>query len=486
MPFFSTAQRRSNKEQKPPHTKIRGLKEAGRRSNSDQAEVNPPFHRTKKKYPYRRTGASTDIKASNDESDEAPPLPPPASKLEAGLPRFGPIYGDDTEAYRTAKHLAWGHILIGDSEGHYLSSISRIQATAVEFYDPTVKEKMKLASYEFVQRMARDGCFFLQLALHVLGCGDLLGYSDEHPYFGKHTDIDSDYWIRAMFTVGNQIPHVVIRALAKQAFFRKAIKKGIERGTLRQPPKGLPKLMLYLTVVEPEDNNKPRRLISSLYSTLTFQEPPPRLPDAPTDLLHALHSYFLGSRNDPVYSEIKEFRDLEAGREQDEEIRFPSAGELLKSSIRLRKGKNGIANIHFQNLYFRSYLYVPPFIINAHTEHVLRTLTSYEQNLDDNDREVTAYLRFIRDLAQTYKSFKILEKKGIIQVEEEELKYTVVDMLNKFVASQKCNYTISFRHIRNKIKDYGGPPWGLISFLLGVFTFVQTLFTVLSYFRPPK
>lgn len=379
-----------------------------------------------------------------------------SAALEARLPRFGPVYGKDILAIQTAKDLAWEHILQveDDTEDDYLSSIMKIQTEAMESYDTT---RLKPGS-EFQWMMLKDGCFFLHLALYILGAGPHLRYSDQHPYFGK--DRDSSYWIPSMFFVGNQIPYVVISALLKHKFFQNVI-HGCK---WRRPPQDPAKLVLYRIVVEPELNT-------------------PALLSPRSDILHALHCLLLGpGNNDPLYSEMKEFPDLEAGGD-DNHIRFPSAGELLKSGIWLRKAHKGITNIHFRNLIIHARLYVPPLTIDNDTEHVLRSLASYEQNLNESDREVTAYFRFMRDLAPTYKDFKILERSGIIEVKENESKYTMLITLNQLVASHKCNFTLNFRDTRRKIAEYEKPPWGIISLLVGLITMVNTTFAVLSYFK---
>lgn len=418
------------------------------------------------------------LKLRDDDNDNAEAGP--TSNLEeeevSKLARFGPMYGDDTEANRKAKASAWDHILgksrAGDGDETrqiYLSSIRRIEKEAMESYDgvfPSEKPKS-----EFRWMMVRDGCFFLQLALHILGAGDLLDYPAQNPYFGKKSDSTS--WIPAMFFVGNQIPYVVIRALMKQSFFQDVIR----RGRWQCPTDNLAKLVLYLAVVEPE---RPcPRLLSKL-----MMIKPRRLPESPSNILHILHALLLGpGDNDPVYSEMKEFHDLEAGSE-DSSIKIPSAGELYKLGIKLRKSEAGISSIRFKNLGYAAYLHLPPFIVDAHTEVMLASLANHERSLSKSDREVTAYLRLMRDLVRTYKDFKILEKKGIIQVKEEKLKGGMVHMLNNLVTTHNSTFTLSFRQIRHKIKDYGGPPWRLISIILGVLAIVQTIFTVLSYFIP--
>ncbi|KAH6788426.1 hypothetical protein C2S53_011757 [Perilla frutescens var. hirtella] len=399
---------------------------------------------------------------------------------ESNMARFGPVYEEnETDANSKAKQSAWDHIVDKKSDGDeaklkkvYERSIADIEGEAIGSYDP----RMKLKPCEsFRWMMVRDGCFFLHIALHILGAWDVLGYPPQHPYFGKKSDSSS--WLPAMFWVGNQIPCVVIRALMKQTFFQTVI----EKGRWKCPTDDLEKLALYITVVEPE-LERPKRMG-------IFQRKPAQFRDGepPSNILDALHSLVLGSGdNDPIHAEMKEFRDLEAGR-GDRKIKIPSAGELNKSGISLRMAKgSGITNIRFQNLGFCAYLYLPPFTINANTERIFTVLASYELNLNESDREVTSYLRFMRDLSHTYKDFKILQRKGIIQVKDDELKGTMVSMLHKIIHSHRSRLTLNFRHTRRKLEDYGGPPWRLISFFLGVLAVVQTIFTILSYFFPHK
>ncbi|KAH6834674.1 hypothetical protein C2S53_019816 [Perilla frutescens var. hirtella] len=414
-------------------------------------------------------------------------LKSPDDNPEPGLARFGPVYGEDTEANVKAKDSAWKHILeksgVDEAERVYMRSIADIEQQALDSYDRAVVEKLKLKrGKEFRRMMVRDGCFFLQLSLHVLGAAELLDYSEQNPYFRKGSDSSS--WIPAMFFVGNQIPCAVIRALMKQDFFKNVIDGGSKTGMWQRQrqrwtdEKDLTKLVLYQMVVEPELEKRVGFFSKSRHESRE---------SAPSNILHALHSSLLGpGDNDPIYSEMKEFHDLEDGRE-DSDVKIPSAGELHKLGITLRKAKsNGITNIHFQNRVFWARLELPPLTIDSHTKDLLTSLAKHEQNLSESDREVTAYLRFMRDLAPTYKDFKILEKKGIIHVKDEELKRNMVHMLDNIVTTHKSSFTLNFRQTRRKITGYGGPPWRLISIALAVLTIVQTIFTVLSYFIPRK
>ncbi|KAI3459546.1 hypothetical protein Pfo_016209 [Paulownia fortunei] len=407
-------------------------------------------------------------------------------ELEATLPRFGPSYGEDTEAFKAAKKEAWLHVLnkTPDEEqstvsGIYLSAIKRIEKEARDTYAPAIVNRLMRSQFQWM--MIIDGCFFLQLALYILGGSEQLGYPEKHVYFGTPNDREISRWIKAMFFVGNQIPCVVIRELMKQSFFQEVIKKGTWN-----LPSDLPKMVLYLLVVLPELE---RNGLSSsgLFSNLIGQKRAPYFREPPSDLLHGFHCLVVGPGNDPMDFETEDVPDLEAGPEDlDRNNRFPSATELKQSGITLKRAKRGIREIHFSRRFFLfAYLYVPPFTFDGDTELMLRYLKSYEieQQLIKSKREVTAYLRFMRDLIQTQKDVNILESKGIIEVKKKDHKDKLPGMLSRLGASGEITFTQNLRLTRLQLIDYSRPPWHLLSLALFL-TVVQTVFTILSYFLP--
>lgn len=379
---------------------------------------------------------------------------------------FGPTYGKDTELNQKAKDSAWLHIVDKKrgSRNDYMRSIEEVGKEAMDCYDTSIVDGSTGVTDEFVELMAKDGCFFLQLALHILGAGALLSYPPSNPYLAEQSDSSS--YIPAMFFIGNQIPYVVINALMKQSFFREVIRNG----KWNHYPKNevdLAKLALYRTVVEPQ-----------LSAKAAERQPPP------SNVLEALHNLLLGSRTKNPISPTRDLQDPEIGIE-DNETKFPNVGELKKSGIRLRKAKRGVTNIQFSNYFFLTYLHVPPLTIDGLTKDLLTSLVDFEQLVSESDRGVTAYIRFINELAPTYRDFVILRDKGIIHVKDEKLKSTiVVRMLDNLITPNKSNFTPNLRLIRRKIEHHKRPPWGIIGGIISFFTIVQTVLAIVAYVKP--
>lgn len=148
------------------------------------------------------------------------------------IPRFsfGPMYGTGHESVEATKERAWEHVEKNSSERD--SSVLReIYSGAIRKVEKEAKltyaVKTSGTAYEFRWMMIKDGCFFLQLALLILGTRpDHLHYPTNDPIFGsEQKKKDIKMWIESMFFVGNQIPLVVLKELMSQEFFQKVIAK---------------------------------------------------------------------------------------------------------------------------------------------------------------------------------------------------------------------------------------------------------------------
>ncbi|KAL0293783.1 UNVERIFIED_CONTAM: hypothetical protein Scaly_2575400 [Sesamum calycinum] len=130
---------------------------------------------------------------------------------------------------------AWEHVQKNSDErpavtiGIYTSAVRLIEEEAKSCYADDGVTK-SLTGPQFREMMIEDGCFFLQLALYLLGGSQQLGYPADHDIFSKRSNHprfrEVKNWIEAMFLVGNQIPLVVLKELIKQSYFQKVIKAG--------------------------------------------------------------------------------------------------------------------------------------------------------------------------------------------------------------------------------------------------------------------
>ncbi|XP_027164719.1 uncharacterized protein LOC113764877 isoform X2 [Coffea eugenioides] len=258
-------------------------------------------------------------------------------KLQVSHPRFGPFYRED-ESEVSGKKEAWDKVLekSGDKNRtieNYLFATRRIEKRARASYADAGRVLHNLTESQFRWMMIEDGCFFLQLALFILGVSSKqLGYPDNHIIFGKKkTKEDVNSWIEAMFFVGNQIPLVVLNEFMKQSFFQKILNQ-----VNSETPSQLPKRILYELLVLPAREHVTNQTVAS---------PKPRGEERqPTDLLHALHSFML----DPARSlsnvnlveadtgdvDLGDSRGVHGAKNL-----TLSASELNKKGIRFRKVK---------------------------------------------------------------------------------------------------------------------------------------------------
>lgn len=418
------------------------------------------------------------------------------SKLEESLPRFGPCYGRDQPSMLDTKRKSFEHVLkksLPDNPSKaredFLLIIRRREQEAKKLYG----DKLDCSHSEFRRMMAHDACFFLQLALLILGGREQLGYPLNDVIFGtKQNTKDAKRWIESMFFVGNQIPLLLLRELTGVKFFKDLI----ENRNWEPPPRSsLCKVVLYELLISPEQHQD------------QYQ---------PCDLLHSLHNLILGPGPPKKKSSIQELDldiDLQAGDQRSstaggslgeldrrrtsddggDRRDFLSATELNELGISVMKlgSGGGVRSISFNSYYFGAVLYLPafPVHIDDDVEMIFRTLIVYEasQNPEENrgTGEVSSYIRFMSDLIRTPRDVKLLQKKGIFQVPRNNPDYDddLPEMLRR-LSNKETPLSHDFRILKRKIRDYSGPPWSQIKNILNVvalLTLLQTVFTILSY-----
>ncbi|KAL3506208.1 hypothetical protein ACH5RR_031590 [Cinchona calisaya] len=412
-------------------------------------------------------------------------------KLQPSHPRFGPFYRED-ESEVSGKKAAWDKILEKSPDNKnktlesYLSAMRRIEKEARDAYGgDKILYNYNLTQSEFRWMMIQDGCFFLLLALLILGVSpNQLGYPDKHIIFGKKdNEEDVKRWIESMFFVGNQIPLVVLNELMKQSFLQ-AIVQRVKNWEI---PSDLSKKILYNLLVLPA--------LEYANNQVTITSP------LPVDLLDALHRLMIGPGDlismDLVENETTE-DDLEAGAEKgyskgDISI---SATELSKKGIHFGiVEEGGCTEIDFKDYFLFPRLYLPTFTVDDDTELLCKSLKYYEISQKHCNGEgkmsqvMRSYLQFMNDLICTYEDVKILEKRGIIRANNPYTKEKLPMMLNKLAGKDKKTTTHKLHMLRIKLRDYNIAPWEkfkIVAILLFVFTVIQTFLAALSYIKPPK
>ncbi|KAK4427857.1 hypothetical protein Salat_1554700 [Sesamum alatum] len=422
---------------------------------------------------------------------------------------FGPIYFSKGDS--SAKEEAWQIVLENSPGGSaateeiYVSAIRRIEKSARDCYADGAADH--LTGSQFRRMMIMDGCFFLQLALYVLGGSQQLGYPSDHAMFVKTNKSprfrDVKDWIEAMFFVGNQIPLVVLKKLMKQHYFQKVIKEG-----KWEQPSELSRKALYELLLLPElEDLSPIawRAVKGLWGKVSASRMHWLQQQQPTDLLHGLQLLVLGPELDQkgeeeeeedIDDDEQENQDLEAQHEQanssdaiDETI-SSSATDLKQAGIHFLLSRGiGSRGIRFTNTMFLCHgypiLHLPPILMEDDTELMFQCLRNYEmsQKLDASKREVCSYLRFMSELIRTPDDAKLITDNGIVQGKVKR-KHKLPGILRGLTSKETYNQNL--RIVKLKISDYSPPIWKkywhIISFGL-IITLLQTVYTILPYYK---
>lgn len=408
------------------------------------------------------------------------------AKLPVSFLRFGPVYYDATasDSLEMAEEEAWKHILDNSPNGGndhdkkiediYLDAFRWVENGARACYEDSVLERLSESQFQWM--MIKDGCFFLQLVLFILGASKELGYPNDHVTFGIKKKLGRKVvqgWIKSMFHAGNQIPLPVLNEFMKQDFFQDVVKK---HGKWERPTDLLSKKVLYDLLVLPAilyaNNNNNR------HSSVSEEQP--------SDILHGLQNLVLGpkiSRNDSDEEDDddsdeeeddddEEGRDLEHGAtsNNDRGNAGNDSEELCVSGLR-RKGiyfwksnngaGNGIRGIRFKNRILFPGLYLPRIQLNQETELLFRNLKYYEMCQQGGQDEVRSFLGLMNKLISTREDIKHLSSKGILEISKpqygekfirmlQNLSETVTDRNHRHVLQQLRDYSFSFRCLKFK------------------------------------
>ncbi|CAA3029128.1 Hypothetical predicted protein [Olea europaea subsp. europaea] len=397
--------------------------------------------------------------------------------------RFGPIYCNDESSNLRFRDAAWQHLLKNSPDRAavtteiYMSAMRKIEEEARATYDDGVVDH--LSGPEFRWMMIKDGCFFLQLVLYVLGGAQQLGYPPDHSIFCQKTNYkDIEEWIEAMFFVGNQIPFAVLKELMKQSYFKNVIEKG-----KWEQPSDLGRTALYeLLLLPAQEVPDSRKVFASRVNWLQQQQA--------SDLLHGLQLLILGPKYEGEAEEEEEEKDLEAQHDIDNKISW-SATELRKVGIHFRRlnRANGSRGIIFTNSMWRCkaypILYLPHFLVGDDTELMFQNLRRYEisQKLDQSKQEVSTYLLFMSELIRTPGDAKLIRSRGIIQGTFKH-NLELPRILRRL--DLDGSYNKNLRRVKLQINDYSPPLWTkywqIVSFVF-ILTILQTVYSILQFYR---
>jgi hypothetical protein len=176
---------------------------------------------------------------------------------------------------------------------------------------------------------------------------------------------------------------------------------------------------------------------------------------------------------------------------------IPSVTELVQAGVKFRVGdKKNRLNVTFRN----GVMTIPQLFIFAETEPFYRNLIAFEQCDPSRDFKITSYAKFLDDLINTSKDVDFLKHQRILKVylSTEE----VASIFNKLYSDANVGsflYSDLYREVnayfrrpwnrwRAALKhDYFNSPWTSLSVIativIIVFTFLPTLYSILSYYR---
>ncbi|ESR33817.1 hypothetical protein CICLE_v10005120mg [Citrus x clementina] len=186
------------------------------------------------------------------------------------------------------------------------------------------------------------------------------------------------------------------------------------------------------------------------------------------------------------------------GCRRDDVYRIQEAGIEFRK-VEVDKDDDSLFDIKFEN----GVMKMPSLEISDATETIFRNLIAYEQcSQDINLKHVIDYVKFLNCLIKTSKDAELLRRCGIINnlLGDDEV---IVTLLNKLCEGVVLGERFYYQEVVNKVvlhcsrrrnkwmaklrHNYFNNPWAIISFLAAVLllllTFVQTLFSVLSYYQ---
>ncbi|KAL9349450.1 hypothetical protein Peur_056705 [Populus x canadensis] len=208
-----------------------------------------------------------------------------------------------------------------------------------------------------------------------------------------------------------------------------------------------------------------------------------------------------GWRNSSVI--ISTTPDSTESQEDNDRYFIRNAKELQEAGIKFKKreGSRRLVDVDFSE---NGTIEIPCLRIYDTTESLFRNLVAYEQCSQRKHLYVTDYITLMDCLINSQEDVQILRHSGIIEngLGDDGM---VCSLFNKLGINVELSHPLYFYY--NKVfdgvkehcnrkrnvwlaklkNDYFNSPWALLSFLAAValllFTLVQTVFTVMSYFQ---
>lgn len=183
---------------------------------------------------------------------------------------------------------------------------------------------------------------------------------------------------------------------------------------------------------------------------------------------------------------------------------IPSATELKKAGVRLKKSKNSsnsLLDIGFSN----GTMEIPPLQIFDDTKYLFANLLAFEQCDPKTNFDVTVYAAFMDCLMSSSEDARLLRANGILinrMSADQDPAHFFSRICNQIRYGQDHNY---LRRVFAEVNEYHeskwhqrgagvvcdnfrNPPWAIFaviaSVVLLIFIFLQTFFTIFPHFKP--
>jgi hypothetical protein len=180
---------------------------------------------------------------------------------------------------------------------------------------------------------------------------------------------------------------------------------------------------------------------------------------------------------------------------------IPSVIELVQAGVKFKAGNRN--NSPFDVTFKDGVMTIPPLKVWEDARSICRNFIAFEQCDPSKDFEMTSYAKLLADLINNDQDADFLKDKGILNLYlGTEDVASIFKSLYSDASVGAFLYSDLYREVnaycrrpcnrwRATLKrDYFGNPWAIISlmaaFLILVFTFSQTLYSVLSYYKRPS
>ncbi|KAE8123927.1 hypothetical protein FH972_018842 [Carpinus fangiana] len=176
---------------------------------------------------------------------------------------------------------------------------------------------------------------------------------------------------------------------------------------------------------------------------------------------------------------------------------IPSVIKLIQAGVTFKVGdETNLSNITFKN----GVMTIPPRFVWEETEYLLRNLTTFEQCDRSKDFRITSYAKLFDDLINTSQDVEFLKHQQILGLYlSDEDASSFFNRLYRDASVGAFLYSDLYHEVNAYCKrhwnrwramlkrDYFGNPWTILSFiaalLILVFTFSQTLYSILSCYQ---